>query len=92
MQTALRSLNDEKNSCGLKMTNQSIFKAKLFTVHVSAKTEGHCSDLHAQQGKLQVLMRYQATVIKGCVKISLKYKPKQRMVLLFVSFFYHLWV
>jgi hypothetical protein len=41
------------------------FKAKLFTVDVSAKTQGHCSDLHGQQEQIQVRLRYEAKVIRG---------------------------
>lgn len=53
----------------LKNDKSIHFKAKLFTVHLSAKTEGYCSDLHGQQEKLQVLIIYLANVIKGCAKI-----------------------
>lgn len=42
----------------LKNDKSIHFKAKLFAVHLSAKMEGHCSDLHGQQEKFQVLMRY----------------------------------
>lgn len=38
---------------GLKNDKLIHFKAKLFTVDVSAKTQGHCRDLHGQQEQIQ---------------------------------------
>lgn len=62
----------------LKNDKSIHFKAKLFTVHLSAKIEGHCSDFHGQQEKLQVLMRHQASVRKGGVRIRDQIQGKQK--------------
>lgn len=54
---------------GLKNDKLIHFKDQLFTVDVSAKTQGHCRDLHGQQEQIQMLLRYEAKVIKS-VKIG----------------------
>lgn len=70
---------------GLKNDKLIHFKAKLFTVDVSANTQGHCRDLHGQQEQVQTLLRYEAKVTKS-VKIGHQVWVKTQAALYFCLF------